>query len=129
MRFKVLFIIILIIIINGCVSPTAATIPTNFYGTYISTDIILQQDYLYVKVDANGILTWFGSSEVVEPPQGNNITIISNEFIAGVEPNYSFQNVDITGSLVFLDKRVKVTFYRNKPPYVNAQSVTCVFVE
>ncbi len=129
MKLKILFIISLSIILNNCASHTITEIDNEFFGTYISTDIILQEDYLYVRVDANGILIWFGDNQVVSPPSGDDAIIIGPDYIAGVSPNYSFQNVDVTGSLVFLEKRVLVTFYRNKPPYVNAQNVSCLLLE
>lgn len=129
MKLKILFIISLSIILNNCASHTITEIDSEFFGTYISTDIILQEDYLYVRVDANGILIWFGDNQVVSPPSGDDTVIIGPDYIAGVSPNYSFQNVDVTGSLVFLEKRVLVTFYRNKPPYVNAQNVSCLLLE
>ena len=103
MKLKILFIISLSIILNNCASHTITEIDNEFFGTYISTDIILQEDYLYVRVDANGILIWFGDNQVVSPLSGDDAIIIGPDYISGVSPNYSFQNVDVTGSLVFFN--------------------------
>lgn len=126
---KILYILIIIfiIIISSCSSPTGNITDINKYeGKYQANLITLQKRALTITIANDGSfeMSYENTNATTSTPQGFSVAATN---VVGADPNYSFQNLQGVGTLKFTDtNKVIVTFRKLIPDYYTIGETLCI---
>lgn len=124
---KVKYIIFLLIFfINSCATQTPAVLADTYFADYVSAESVFQEDSLYVRVNADGLLIWFQKrTDSLTPPTGDDIDKVTLENITGVDPVYTFQTDKFSGNIKFSDTFIEISYLKKVAPYFNFRNIKC----
>ena len=106
---KKLYLLFILSLLSGCAVMTATNIETAYTGIYKSIDVVMPEQYLWVKVGTSEIIVYFGAKDANSPSQ-DAVTISGDNSITGLDPSYSFQSGTIVGHVTFSERELYITY-------------------